>query len=424
MATIYIPKKLMVGFQNRSDTFTGKLAYVTYYDEKNKLRKETSWRGWCKEELGTLEVDNEPMNGFIFNKGIQRSREWFGSGRSVFRVYAPHNFEFEINSDNLINLLMHSDVSKREILDQCVFAWAGTELILLPTSSVEYQEAVQHSARQELKVSAKELVKGVQYYKKKTKTIVTYIGFFDWWEFGHNQKSWRNRPKDDRYAQRLQGKKHIFKEDGRFVTYGAAVLSTPVSNEPVENYAELVDEFFHTHHSQRIIGVVSDSTKVEVKTSKVYNSEMTYNTFPNMCRVLEDNGVSVLSQISVDPGKGYYYSYYQDIDTNEQNFASNATFRETTQTIIIDPNYRLELVQYPRPKPANYSSYWVHNNYTDGFRTVDLHSELSALAIKHNFDYTKLTAHQYAQLMIELGYGEPMLVLENGNHATLNNGYY
>ncbi len=37
---IFIPKKLKVGYQYRDDTFTGKLAYVIYYDEKNKLRKE------------------------------------------------------------------------------------------------------------------------------------------------------------------------------------------------------------------------------------------------------------------------------------------------------------------------------------------------------------------------------------------------
>lgn len=39
---IFIPKKLKIGFQNRTDTYTQKLAYVIYYDEKNKLRKEQS----------------------------------------------------------------------------------------------------------------------------------------------------------------------------------------------------------------------------------------------------------------------------------------------------------------------------------------------------------------------------------------------
>ena len=42
-SNIYIPKRLNVGYQNREDTYTVKIAYVIYYDEKGKLRKETSW---------------------------------------------------------------------------------------------------------------------------------------------------------------------------------------------------------------------------------------------------------------------------------------------------------------------------------------------------------------------------------------------
>ena len=48
--SIYIPKKIKVGYQNRYDTYTKKLAYVIYYDEKNKLRKETSWNNWRDEK--------------------------------------------------------------------------------------------------------------------------------------------------------------------------------------------------------------------------------------------------------------------------------------------------------------------------------------------------------------------------------------
>ena len=42
----FIPKKIKVGFQERKDTYSGKLAYVIYYDEKNNLRKEQSWNSW------------------------------------------------------------------------------------------------------------------------------------------------------------------------------------------------------------------------------------------------------------------------------------------------------------------------------------------------------------------------------------------
>ena len=41
--TILIPKICKVGFNERTDTFTGMLGYIIYFDGK-KWRKETSWR--------------------------------------------------------------------------------------------------------------------------------------------------------------------------------------------------------------------------------------------------------------------------------------------------------------------------------------------------------------------------------------------
>lgn len=65
---IFIPKTINVGYQNRSGTYTGKLAYVIYYDEKGKLRKETSWNGWRDKNIPNNEYDNIPTEGFVLNK--------------------------------------------------------------------------------------------------------------------------------------------------------------------------------------------------------------------------------------------------------------------------------------------------------------------------------------------------------------------
>lgn len=35
-----VPQKLKVGFQKRGGTFDGKLSFITYYDQKNVLKKE------------------------------------------------------------------------------------------------------------------------------------------------------------------------------------------------------------------------------------------------------------------------------------------------------------------------------------------------------------------------------------------------
>ena len=94
MSALFIPSKIRVGFQERKGTFTGKLAYVIYYDEKGKLRKEGSWESWRDKNMEPVEFDNTPQTGFIFNKGIQRTAEWFGTGRSVVRLYDSRDFEF------------------------------------------------------------------------------------------------------------------------------------------------------------------------------------------------------------------------------------------------------------------------------------------------------------------------------------------
>lgn len=166
MSDLYIPKKIKVGFQKRSDTYTGKLGFITYYDDKEVLRQEKSWNGWRDHKIEVMEFENKPRANYVFNKGVQRSGYW-GSGRSVVCVYDTRDFEFEISIDNLIGILMHSDVSKRDIVEECVFTWSGKHLVLLPVNSEEYRESLKFTEKQSQNISAKELVKGYTYNMKK-----------------------------------------------------------------------------------------------------------------------------------------------------------------------------------------------------------------------------------------------------------------
>jgi hypothetical protein len=47
---LFIPKKCKVGFNKRSDTYSGKLGYVIAWDGK-KWRKEPSWLGWIEKHV-------------------------------------------------------------------------------------------------------------------------------------------------------------------------------------------------------------------------------------------------------------------------------------------------------------------------------------------------------------------------------------
>ena len=69
-SNFFIPEKIKVGYNSRNDTYTKKLAYIIYYDNKGVLRKEKSWNSWRNIDLGDDEFKNEPIEGFILNKHV------------------------------------------------------------------------------------------------------------------------------------------------------------------------------------------------------------------------------------------------------------------------------------------------------------------------------------------------------------------
>lgn len=251
MSNIFVAPKIKVGFQNRQGTYTGKLAYVIYYDEKGKLRKEKSWEGWRDKDIPAEEFENVPTEGFTINKDIKRySGEWFSSTRTMIRVHDPRGFEFEVTTENLIGILMHTDCLRRGLIGNFVYAWMGTELVLLPTNSEEYQNAVKYTSGLSKKVSAKELVPGLS-YKTKREGNVIYIGRMNW--YSYKDESWYYCYWD---GPRKEQKVHVFTyDDGKtfFKKTSADFLAEPNSDTPVSNYAELVDKYNKKIYSKKIL---------------------------------------------------------------------------------------------------------------------------------------------------------------------------
>lgn len=75
-----------MGFQTRNDTYTKKLAYVIYYDEKGKLRKEPSWNSWRDKKIDPEEFDNVPTEGFVLNKKVGGYAGDWGNFRQAYGV--------------------------------------------------------------------------------------------------------------------------------------------------------------------------------------------------------------------------------------------------------------------------------------------------------------------------------------------------
>lgn len=173
---LYIPEKIKVGYQNRSDTYTSKLAYITYFDEKGILRKEKSWESWRDKKIAAHEFDNEPTEGLVLNKKVGGGRYGWNPRGEWIRVYDPRGFEFEINIANLLFILSEVDCSRGKGLEgKFVYAWDKTQLILLPVGSQEYIKSTTFTNLKSCKISKKDLVKGCVYTLKDT-TKGIYIG--------------------------------------------------------------------------------------------------------------------------------------------------------------------------------------------------------------------------------------------------------
>lgn len=185
-----IPKRIRVGFNARKDTYTQKLAYIIYYDEKGVLRKEGSWESWRDKNIPPEEYDNEPTEGFVLNKKVGGYKSDWNFRDAYVRVYDPRGFEFEITVPNLLYILEHTSSIKGKGLDgEFVYAWDEKDLVLLPTSAPEYQQelALSEKIYNAEKIKAKDLKVGNVYLTRDGDELI-YLGKFDYYRPGYTVK--------------------------------------------------------------------------------------------------------------------------------------------------------------------------------------------------------------------------------------------
>jgi hypothetical protein len=220
-SNIFIPKRINVGYQNRSDTYTKKLAYVIYYDEKGKLRKETSWNSWRDDKIEPQEFDNEPTSGFVLNKKVGDYDSGWNHRHAYVRIYDPRNFEFEITIENLLYILENTSAIKGKGLEgDFVYGWDGKDLVLIPTESPDYRSINEYNniLHNNETIKAKDLIIGATYLTKDNHEMI-YIGKYDYFSSGYKwiengeyktSKSRKDIPTEQgRYGRRAVDYKYI-----------------------------------------------------------------------------------------------------------------------------------------------------------------------------------------------------------------------
>ncbi len=242
-SNIFIPKQINVGFQNRNDTYTKKLAYVIYFDEKGKLRKENSWNSWRDKSIDNVMHDNIPTSGFVLNKKVGDYCDW-NHRQAYVRVYDPRDFEFEITIENLLYILQNANSIKGKGLEgEFVYGWEGKDLILLPLGSPDYKEIISFNkmVHENIKIKTKDLIIGATYRTKQNADYV-YMGRFDRWDWDYSRKININKGKHHYFA-RVSKSSYSDKDylDTIIIKSVSNRFISTISTECAENYAELFD---------------------------------------------------------------------------------------------------------------------------------------------------------------------------------------
>lgn len=309
---LFIPNTIKVGYQKRTDTYTNKLAYVIYYDEKNKLRKEKSWTGWCDAKLGSNDFSNEPISGFILNRNGGGTRDYYyWNARAEFvRIWDPRGFEFEISIPNLLFILSEVGCTPGKGLEgEFVYGWNGADLVLLPVKSQDYQKSMEFTNKQSIKIDRKIMVIGGTYTLKKDKELTPYIylGKINHMVVGSGKFS-KNQLKDVFAYKDTYHKKYVF------TSKNLSDLGECLSDQCDDNYADLMvqyeDSIFNLTYqgfetiligkgfSNKYYNLVKDTSKLtrcdDKQQEKIKNLFFKYDSRHNYiddCYLVTDNGV-------------------------------------------------------------------------------------------------------------------------------------
>jgi len=326
MTTLFIPTRLKVGYQNREDTYTNKLAYVIYYDSKGKLRKETSWESWRNKSIKHNEYDNVPTSGFILNRnggGVKDYYYW--NARSEFvRVYDPRGFEFEISIPNLLFILSISGSTPGKGLEgEFVYGWDGANLVLLPVNSQDYKLSMNFTNKQTNKIDRKSLIIGGSYTIKSDKqnNAFLYLGKLNYMNVRYDGFT-KNTAKDVFVS---------LDKDIRFHTFKISELAECVDSNIHEKYADL-----RIKYDNSIFNLTFDKIEVE-ETTYDKNVNIQYTRIKNIpddvLNNYDDKIISNLKHFYFDlkQNKNNYYNYnqfriYNEYILNEKGVKSSYNF--------------------------------------------------------------------------------------------------
>ena len=339
-STIFLPKTIKVGYQNRSDTYTGQLAYVIYYDQRNVLRKEKSWNSWRDDKIPPQEFSNEPISGFVLNKKVgDYSCHWGNHRQAYTRVFDPRNFEVEITIENLLYILENASSIKGKGLEgDFVYGWDNKNLILIPVESPDYIELskLNDLRHEKKKFDGKNLILGGT-YKSNSNDELIYLGRF----YENNGDSKESK------TYFFYDRKSSYRKINSIKSLSGSIIDI-IDENCVDDYANLMDELLKdSSYSAREpkYDTYSDYTLQEFR--ELLNKN---NYWHNKCYVKPDDKYV---RYYIERYRSYSYSNRDngyDVYTTDRGHKDEILMREASPENIfntIKPKY---LVTYNQNK--------------------------------------------------------------------------
>lgn len=352
---IFIPTKINVGYQERKDTYTGKLAYIIYYDERGKLRKETSWQNWRDKNIPNNEYENIPTEGFVLNKKVGGYKSDWNFRQTYSRIYDPRGFEFEITMDNLLWILeCCSSIKGKGLEGEFVYGFAGKDLILVPVDSPDYQKFIAQSKaiQDNLFVKGSELVVGAT-YKSRDDTEYIYLGRYDYYKKEENRfikkfvgSIWSPRyedvgweyPLDDSWQTDISYKpktyRFRYKNMGRYYWF-AKICTSYYSGEKyyhIFSTKSVSKRFLRTesNHQDKYSELYEKMIKLETFSPIKYSESkliyIPFDIFEQQCKKLQNGGINDVLSVSIY-NDNYGIERYTWLSYNKQKaiFCRNGT---------------------------------------------------------------------------------------------------
>lgn len=310
--TMFIAETIKVGFQARYDTYSERLGYVVPMDNNGKFRKEKSFEKWCNPKLKPQQFQNTPTSGFVLNQRVGGENRGWKHRKTYVRVYDPRGFEVEISVDNLLYILEHtSSIVGKGLEGEFVYAWEGTELILLPTNAVDYKESLAYTEKERKQeyLTGKQLVVGGVYLSKDNVQLI-YLGkHYEYTlhsAYSTSYKVFKSSTKRFYFAvlNRDTGKEGEFKIE-KFPSLNKKIIDVIDENQHVQ-YGDIMDYLENQSYyvpvdlSKTIVEPISwDGFKAYIKEVRRNHRNLSYMT------VYADNGNLYL--VSCKDG-GYHFS--------------------------------------------------------------------------------------------------------------------